>query len=215
MAKTNVILNRIKDLGLIAVIRGPSPVLTIDLVAALVSAGIQGIEITFTTPDALNIVQELEEKYGNKILLGMGTLTKVDHAESAAQAGAKFIVSPHLNTDLARAMKKTGLVTILGALTPSEIAQAYYEYEADIVKVFPGSLVGPGYFQALRGPYPGLPMMPSGGVNKSNLLEWFSAGAFVVGVGGNLFPRHLIEERAFEEITIRAKEYLGIINQRG
>jgi 2-dehydro-3-deoxyphosphogluconate aldolase/(4S)-4-hydroxy-2-oxoglutarate aldolase len=212
MVKKTEVFDRIKDLGLVAVIRGPSYDLTMEMVAVLVSAGIKGIEITFTTPDALEVVKDLNQKYQEDILLGMGTVTQPEQASKAADAGARFLVSPHLNQELTKAMKKTGLLTIVGALTPSEIHRAFYDYQVDIVKVFPGSLVGPSYFEALRGPLPDLLLMPSGGVNLENLQDWLSAGATVVGLGGGMFPRRLIENKELDEITSRAKKCLEILN---
>jgi 2-dehydro-3-deoxyphosphogluconate aldolase/(4S)-4-hydroxy-2-oxoglutarate aldolase len=212
MIKKDDVFKRIKELGLVAVIRGPSYDLTMEMVEVLVSAGIEGIEITFTTPDALGVVKDINQKYKGEILLGMGTVTQPEQATKAADAGARFLVSPHLNQDLTEAMKKTGLLTIVGALTPSEIHTAFYDYQVDIVKVFPGSLVGPSYFEALRGPLPGLLLMPSGGVNLENLQDWLSAGATVVGLGGSMFPRRLIQNKEFDEISSRAKQCLEILD---
>ena len=117
-------LARLRDLGLVAVIRGPSPELTVKLVDALVRGGVTGIEITFTTPDALQVTQALHQQYGDAILLGMGTLTEPEHASSALQAGAAFLVSPGTEPELARAMTATGLLTMMGALTPTEVMMA-------------------------------------------------------------------------------------------
>jgi 2-dehydro-3-deoxyphosphogluconate aldolase/(4S)-4-hydroxy-2-oxoglutarate aldolase len=208
----NEILNKIKELGLLAVIRGPSPDLTIKMVAALVAGGVTGIEITFSTPNAPQVVETLAQDFGDRILLGMGTLTEVEHADLAAHAGASFLVSPHCEKNLAEAMLATGLPVMLGALTPSEVIQAY-RFGSDVVKIFPGSLVGPGYIKALRGPYPYIPMMPTGGVSVENVAEWFAAGVFAVGAGSNLCPTAWAKEGRFDDISQTARAYVEAVQR--
>jgi 2-dehydro-3-deoxyphosphogluconate aldolase/(4S)-4-hydroxy-2-oxoglutarate aldolase len=205
-------LERIQELGLLAVIRGPSPELTLNMVDALVAGGVYGIEITFTTPQAASVVKALDEKFGKKILLGMGTITKTEQVVQARDAGAHFIVSPHLEPELAETMVASGLGVMVGALTPSEIVQAY-NHGSDMVKVFPGSLGGPAYLKALRGPFPDIPMMPTGGVSSENLVDWFEAGAVAVGAGSNLCPTAWAQEGRFEQITARASEFVKAVEQ--
>jgi 2-dehydro-3-deoxyphosphogluconate aldolase / (4S)-4-hydroxy-2-oxoglutarate aldolase len=193
-------IERIKELGLLAVIRGPSPDLTLMMVESLVHAGVTGIEITYSTPEASRVVKTLHEKYGSEILLGMGTLTRPEQAEEALQAGAQFMVSPHTDAALAAAMQQTGLPFMMGALTPSEVFQSY-KLGSKVVKLFPGSLGGPAYMKALKGPFPEIPMMPTGGVSSANVREWFDAGAFAVGAGSELCPPKLAKEGRFDEIV--------------
>ena len=200
------VLDKIKDLGLLAVIRGPSKELTLQMVEALVAGGVTGIEITYTTPQAAGVVQALDETFGAEIVLGMGTLTDPAQAAEAAQAGAKFLVSPHTEAELAAAMTGTGLAVMLGAFTPSEVMQAV-RLGSDVVKIFPGSLGGPAYMKALRGPFPGIPMMPTGGVDENNLKDWFAAGAFAVGAGSKLCPKQLAVDGRFAEITRIAHQF--------
>jgi 2-dehydro-3-deoxyphosphogluconate aldolase/(4S)-4-hydroxy-2-oxoglutarate aldolase len=203
-------LATIREMGLLAVIRGPSVELTLETVDALIKGGVHGIEITYTTPQAAKVVQKLDEKFGQKILLGMGTLTKIEQVEEAKSAGARFIVSPHLEAHLANAMVASGLGVMIGAFTPSEVVQAF-KMGSDVVKVFPGSVGGPGYMKALRGPFPDIPMMPTGGVNPDNLVAWFQAGAFAVGAGSSLCPSSWVKEGRFEEITQRAKDFVSAV----
>jgi len=204
-------LARIRELGLLAVIRGPSLDETLETVDALIEGGVVGIEITYTTPQAAKVVQTLDEKFGEKILLGMGTLTRIEQVDEAKSAGARFIVSPHLETSLSEAMVASGLGVMIGALTPSEVVQAF-NTGSDVVKVFPGSLGGPGYMKALRGPFPNIPMMPTGGVNPDNLVAWFQAGAVAVGAGSSLCPSSWVKEGRFDEITQRAKEFVAAVD---
>ena len=205
-------LRRVREVGLLAVIRGPSPELTIQMVEALVSGGVCGIEITYSTPNAAEVVKNLDEKYGEAILLGMGTLTESRQVAEAKQAGARFVVTPNLDEALAQAMISSGLFTMIGALTPSEVVRAH-QLGSDIVKLFPGSLGGPAYLKALRAPFPHIPMMPTGGVSPDNIPEWFAAGAVAVGAGSNLCPTTLAKEGRFEEITAIARTFIAALNQ--
>jgi 2-dehydro-3-deoxyphosphogluconate aldolase/(4S)-4-hydroxy-2-oxoglutarate aldolase len=182
------------------------------MVEALVAGGVLGIEITYSTPNAAEVVRSLNSKYGEQILLGMGTLTEPQQAAEAQAAGARFLVSPHCDPDLARAMVATGLVVMIGALTPTEVVQAY-RLGADIVKIFPGSLAGPAYLKSLRGPFPHIPTMPTGGVSVSNVGEWFAAGAVAVGAGTELCPISWAEQGKFDAITQRAQEFCKAVQE--
>lgn len=204
------VLGWIKSLGLLAVIRGPSADLTIKMVSALVAGGVKGIEITYSTPNAEQVVAELDRKFGAEILLGMGTLTEAAQAQSALAAGAKFLVSPVCEPGLVKAMLATELVTMAGALTPTEVLQAY-QLGSDVVKIFPGSLGGPAYVKALKGPFPYIPMMPTGGVSAANAAEWFAAGVVAVGAGSELCPPQLAKEGKFTEISQRAADFVQVI----
>jgi len=209
MNKTEV-LEKVKELGLLAVIRGPSADLTVQMVDALVEGGVKGIEITYSTPDAEDVVRRLALKYGESILLGMGTLTKAEQAASAKEAGAMFLVSPVCEDELVKAMVASRLLTMAGALTPTEVLKAY-TMGVDVVKIFPGSLGGPAYIKALKGPFPYIPMMPTGGVNASNAANWFAAGVVAVGAGSELCPPQLAKEGKFAEISQRAVEFVKVI----
>lgn len=209
MSKQDTI-ERIKELGLLAVIRGPSPELTVQMVSALVDGGVFGIEITYSTPSAASVVKSLDEKFGDRIVLGMGTLTNPEQVEEAKAAGAHFLVSPHYEEQLARAMVGSGLAVMLGALTPSEVFNAY-RMGADVVKIFPGSLVGPDYIKALRGPFPQIPMTPTGGVDEKNVGEWFKAGALFVGAGSNLCPPAWAKEGRFADISAQARLFVQAV----
>ena len=211
MKKQNT-LDRIRELGLLAVLRGPSPELTLKMVEALVNGGVTGIEITYSTPNATEVVRTLANQYGDDILLGMGTLTVPEQAAEAQAAGARFIVSPHCEDQLARAMVDSGLAAMIGAFTPSEVVQAH-QLGSDVVKLFPGSQGGPKYMKALRGPFPDIPMMPTGGVSADNVGEWFAAGAYAVGAGSALCPRAWAEEGRFDDITQRAQAFVEVVEK--
>ncbi len=204
------ILNKLHTLGLVAVIRGPSPELTVRMVEALAAGGVTGIEITYTTPDAAAVVRALDRAFGDSILLGMGTLTDPAQAVEALDAGARYLVSPVTDEALGRAMVATGLPVMIGALTPSEVFRAH-QLGSDVVKLFPGSAVGPDYVKALRGPFPHIPIMPTGGVDEHNVADWFRAGVFAVGAGSQLSPTELAREGRFDEITATAKRFAAAV----
>jgi 2-dehydro-3-deoxyphosphogluconate aldolase/(4S)-4-hydroxy-2-oxoglutarate aldolase len=204
------VLEKIKELGILAVIRGPSAELTVKMVEALVAGGVLGIEITYSTPDAEGVVRTLSKKFGDGIVLGIGTLTKPEQALSAKAAGANFLVSPICEPNLVKAMVASGLVTMAGALSPTEVFQAY-TLGTDVIKIFPGSLGGPAYIKALKGPFPYIPMMPTGGVSAGNVAEWFATGVVAVGAGSELCPPQLAKEGKFDEISKRAAEFVQIV----
>ncbi|MGH3086640.1 MAG: bifunctional 4-hydroxy-2-oxoglutarate aldolase/2-dehydro-3-deoxy-phosphogluconate aldolase [Rubrobacteraceae bacterium] len=183
-------LRRVRELGLLAVVRGESREAALEVVGALVEGGVLGIEVTFTTPEASGVMKDLDEEYGDIILLGAGTVINHEQVERAAEAGATFLVSPGCDPDLLPAMLDTGLLTLPGALTPSEVMLAR-RLGAPAVKLFPGSSGGPSYLKALLGPFPDIAFVPTGGVSLDNIADWFAAGAFAVGAGSSLAPPSL------------------------
>jgi 2-dehydro-3-deoxyphosphogluconate aldolase/(4S)-4-hydroxy-2-oxoglutarate aldolase len=203
-------LTRLNDIGLVAVIRGPSVELTVKMVEALIDGGVLGVEITYSTPNAAQVVRVLDERFGEKIVLGMGTITEPTQVEEAAGAGACYLVSPVCDPLVGKAMAASGLAVMIGALTPTEVLLAH-KLGSDVVKIFPGSLGGPAYLRALRGPFPGIPMMPTGGVSAANVGDWFAAGAFAVGAGSELCPPSLAREGRFDEITHNASGFVQAV----
>lgn len=206
------ILAKLKELGVVAVIRGPSTDLTLKMVEALVAGGVHGIEITYSTPNAAEVVRQLAATFGEKIVLGMGTLTVADQVEEALGAGAKFLVSPMFEPGLCKAMTGSGAPCMIGSLTPTEIFTAY-QAGSDVVKLFPGSVTGPSYVKALKGPFPHIPIMPTGGVSAANVGEWFAAGVFGVGAGSELCPPNLAKEGRFAEIVEKAEQFVRAVRE--
>lgn len=207
-------LDALRRLGLIAVLRGPTAELTVQMASTLIAAGVKGIEVTYTTPDAPGVLRELAAQFGDTAVLGMGTLTEPEQAAEAQTAGAHFLVSPHTDPELAGAMVATGLPVMMGALTPSEVRLAY-KLGSDVVKLFPGSLGGPSYLKALKGPFPNIPLMPTGGVSVDNAQEWLAAGAFAVGAGSELCPVAWAREGRWEAIRERAYAFLAVMHPEG
>lgn len=199
-------LERIGELGLLAVVRGESREAALEVVAALVEGGVLGIEITFTTPEAERVMVDLRDEYGERIVLGAGTIEAPGQVEQAVAGGATFLVSPGCDPDLVSLMLETGLAVMPGVLTPTELMLAR-RLGVDVFKLFPGSMGGPSYLKALRGPFPNAVLIPTGGVSEENVRDWFAAGAFAVGAGGALAPVALRDDRHREEVVARARSF--------
>lgn len=199
-------LERIGELGLLAVVRGESREAALEVVAALVEGGVLGIEITFTTPEAERVMVDLRDEYGERIVLGAGTIEAPGQVEQAVAGGATFLVSPGCDPDLVSLMLETGLAVMPGVLTPTELMLAR-RLGVDVFKLFPGSMGGPSYLKALRGPFPNAVLIPTGGVSEENVRDWFAAGAFAVGAGGALAPVALRDNRHREEVVARARSF--------
>jgi 2-dehydro-3-deoxyphosphogluconate aldolase / (4S)-4-hydroxy-2-oxoglutarate aldolase len=177
-------LERLSVTGVVAVIRAPSADAAFAMSQALVRGGVLGIEITFSTPGAPDAIARARRELPSA-LVGAGTVLEQAQLEAAADAGAAFLVSPHFDEALVASARERGVPFLAGALTPTEVVRAWRAGVA-CVKLFPGSVVGPSYVKALRGPLPQIPLMPTGGVDEGNLAEWLAAGAVAVGMGGAL-----------------------------
>ena len=199
-------LERVGELGLLAVVRGESRPAALEVVSALVEGGVLGIEITFTTPEAELVMGDLRDEYGDRILLGAGTIEEPGQVEQAVAGGATFLVSPGCDPELVSLMLGTDLAVMPGILTPTELMLAR-RLGVDVFKLFPGSLGGPSYLKALRSPFPDAVLIPTGGVSEENVHDWFAAGAFAVGAGGALAPAAIKDERHREEVVARARSF--------
>ena len=203
-------LEGIENLGLLAVVRGESHSTALEVVDALIEGGVLGIEITFTTPDAARVIRDLNAEYGERILLGAGTVTTRDQLEAAVEAGSSFLVSPGCDPELLPAMLATGILVLPGVLTPSEVMLAL-RLGAPAVKLFPGSSGGPTYLKALLGPFPDASFVPTGGVSVDNVTDWFAAGALAVGAGSALAPKSLAGS-ARGEVVENARQFAEAVN---
>lgn len=205
-------LERVEELGLLAVVRGQSREAALEVVAALVEGGVLGIEITFTTPETERVLEDLRDEYGERILLGAGTIEEPGQVEQAVAGGATFLVSPGCDPDLVSLMLETGLAVMPGILTPTELMLARRS-GAEVFKLFPGSMGGPSHLKALRGPFPDAVLLPTGGVSEENVRDWFAAGAFAVGAGGALAPVALKDGRHREEVVARARSFVEAVRE--
>lgn len=182
----NEVLKRLKDCGVVAVIRADSKETAINIVDACVKAGIIGIEITFTVPGAADIIASLTRKYNpEEVIIGAGTVLDPETARTAILSGANFIVSPCLNIETVRLCLRYQIACIPGAITVKEVMDCL-EAGADIVKIFPANLFGTAVIKAIKGPLPQAELMPTGGVNADNAGEWIKMGAIAIGAGGEL-----------------------------
>ncbi|MCS5716955.1 bifunctional 4-hydroxy-2-oxoglutarate aldolase/2-dehydro-3-deoxy-phosphogluconate aldolase [Herbiconiux sp. CPCC 205763] len=199
-------LSAVRRHGVIAVLRAPSVATALDTTEALLRGGITAIEVTYSTPDPAAVIAEIVRRHGDEVYVGAGTIRRPEQAAEVADAGAAFLVSPGTDAELAAAMKATGAMVMLGGMTPSEVMLAS-KLGADLVKVFPSSLGGPGYLGALRGPFPDIAFMPTGGVTAENLDAWFAAGATAVGAGGDLVSSHAMAAGDWETIEATARRF--------
>lgn len=199
------VLQSISRAGVIAVLRGPSADAAVAAATALIAGGVTAIEVTYSTPDAAATITRIRAEHPDAIV-GAGTLTRIEQVDEAAGAGAAFLVSPGTTAPIATAMVGTGLPTMTGTLTPSEVMTAL-DLGVTALKVFPGSMAGPGYLKALRGPFPEVPLMPTGGVSADNLADWLAAGAFAVGAGSELCGAADMAAGAWSQITAKAERF--------
>jgi len=179
------VLKKITDDGLVAVIRAESREQAARIAEACAEGGVAALEITFTVPGAAGVIEHLAKEFSRKILLGAGTVLDPETARIAILAGAHFIVSPALNLDTARLCNRYQVPYMPGAATIKEVIEGM-ECGADIIKVFPGEILGPGFIRAVKGPLPQAQLMPTGGVGVENAADWIDAGAVAIGAGGNL-----------------------------
>lgn len=203
-------LDRLREVAVVAVIRAPDTESAVRGCTALVEGGVTGLEITYSTPDAAAVIARLRAELGDSVLLGAGTVVTAEQASEAAEAGSEFLVSPGCVPEVAAAMVGTGLTTLLGALTPTEVMTAV-RLGADAVKLFPASLHGIALLKALRGPFPDVEFVPTGGVNADNLGAWLDAGAVAVGAGGDLCSTADLRAGDWAGLTERARRFSGAV----
>jgi 2-dehydro-3-deoxyphosphogluconate aldolase/(4S)-4-hydroxy-2-oxoglutarate aldolase len=201
-------LTRVLSKGLVAILRSTSSDQLVDTAAALADGGIDIVEVTFTVPNALEIISALKKKLGSRMLVGAGTVLDPETARAAILAGAEFIVSPTVNTAVIDLCHRYDKLVFPGAFTPTEILTAW-EAGADVVKVFPADGVGPAYLKALKGPFPQIRMMPTGGVNLNTMADFLAAGACAVGLGSSLAPAASIAAGDFAAIRRNAVEFVN------
>lgn len=209
MSKVEV-LHKIATSGVVAVIRAENPEQAAHIADACALGGITALEITFTVPGAAGVIEHLAKKCSHEILLGAGTVLDPETARIAILAGAQFVVSPALNPETARLCNRYQVPYMPGAATIGEVIAAM-ECGADIVKVFPGEILGPAFVKAVKGPLPQAQLMPTGGVNLENVAQWINAGAVAIGVGGNLTAG--AKSGDFASITRIARQFVEKIRE--
>ena len=205
------ILGSMTEIGIVPVVRTSSAESAVQAVEAIYNGGIRAAEITMTVPGAVRALEKVADKFGGKIMLGAGTVLDPETARICVLAGAEFFVCPSLRTSVIEMAKRYSKVVCPGALTPTEVITAW-EAGADVVKVFPcGNVGGAKYIKALKGPFPQVEMIPTGGVNLETAAEFLKAGACALGVGGELVDAKSIKEGRYDVIEERARQFLAVI----
>ena len=205
-------LQRVLDLGIVAIIRAPSGDQLVQVAEALHAGGIDVIEITFTVPRAVEVLAEVSRKLGHKLLLGAGTVLDSETARAAMLAGAEFIVTPAVRPTVIEMCNRYDKVVMSGAFTPTEVLHAW-ECGSDVVKVFPAEIGGTTHLKALAGPFPQIRLLPTGGVNLNTLGDFVKAGACAVGLGSSLVTKEHLANKDFAGIQKLAAAYVAKVKE--
>lgn len=204
-------LKKIGETGIVPVVRAASFEEARQAVDAICAGGISVIEITMTVPNAPALIRAVVRQYGDKVLTGAGTVLNSEQASECLEAGAEFLVSPGLSVPVLRAAQARGKLAIPGALTPTELMTASLE-GARVIKIFPcENMGGPKYIKALKAPFPRVELIPTGGVNLSNAAAYIAAGAFALGVGGDLVNVAALREGKAQDIIEMAKKLVEAV----
>lgn len=202
----------ITNVGVVPVVRAGSPDEALFAAQSIAHGGIPIVEITMTVPGAIEVIAELV-KTAPQILVGAGTVINAEAARKCMEVGAKFLVSPGFNTETVAVAHERGILMMAGALTPTEV-MSVWEAGADFVKIFPcGNLGGAKYIQALKGPFPQVPMVPTGGVNLETAADYIRAGAAALGVGGELVQKEAVRTRNGELLSGLAKQFVELVKE--
>lgn len=207
------VLSRIRDVGLVPVVRAQSAEEAAQAIDAIRAGGVPIIEVTLTVPGAVPLIEALAHRFGDEALVGAGTVLDAETARAVILAGARFVVSPALNLDTIACCRRYGVAVLPGALTPTEVVSAW-QAGADMVKVFPaGSVGGASYLRALKAPLPQVELVPTGGVSLQTAGDFIRAGAAALGVGADLVDLRAIREGRAGELTERARQYVAAVRE--
>jgi 2-dehydro-3-deoxyphosphogluconate aldolase / (4S)-4-hydroxy-2-oxoglutarate aldolase len=202
----------LNELPIIGIIRGADTKAVESAVDAAYQAGLRTLEITLNCAEAYNQIAMIRKKHRNKIELGAGTVLARDAANKAIAAGAEFIVTPAFIPEVIEFCRNQNIHVFPGAMTPTEILSAH-QAGAEMIKVFPASALGPGYIKNLKGPFPEIKLIPTGGVTVESVSEYFKAGASAVGVGGEIFRREWLSKGDWASIEKTAKAYVKAVKE--
>ena len=209
----HLVLKRIEMVGIIPVVRVESEEEAMAVATVIGEAGIPILEITMTVPGAVKVIEKLNKRYGDEVLVGAGTVLDPDTATECIDAGAQFIVSPALNMQTIELCKRQAIAVFPGALTPTEVVCAW-QAGADAVKVFPCSAVGGAkYLRALKAPLPQINLIPTGGVSLSTAKDLIAAGALALGVGADLVNTKAIKMGQTESVAATARSYVAAVRE--
>ncbi len=197
-------IERMLASGVIVVIRRQDPDKVEQIAAALIEGGVSALEITVDSPRAFELIESIKYTFHDRVVVGAGTVITKQEAEAALDAGAEFVFSPHFDEEVVKTTRSRGKISIPGVLTPTEIVRAH-QCGADMVKVFPASVVGAHYVKELQAPLGHIKMIPTGGINSDNVAEYIRNGAAAVGIGSSLMKREVIQSGQFERLTDYAR----------
>ena len=202
----------IRETGIVAVIRADGEAELLDTTVALNQGGVKALELTMTSPGALDVLKEVSRRLTGEAILGIGSVLDAETARLAILAGAQFVVSPILNYDIITMCQRYSIPCIPGAFTPTEILNAW-QAGADMVKVFPATKLGPGYLKDIKGPLPQVKLTPTGGINLENTGDFIRAGAEFVGVGGALVNKELIKSKNWTALSSLATQFIDEVRK--
>lgn len=205
----STLISRLVSPGIISVVRTDHPRQVPSICEALLAGGVIAIEITFTVPNALEVIRDACRQFGSQALIGAGTVLSATMAREAIAAGAQFVVSPITRREIAEAAHAADVPVMLGAYTPTE-AQTAHEAGADFIKIFPAEKLGPSYIKSLRAPLPHLQIVPTGGVDLVTATDFLKAGCAALGVGGSLLTADILRTDNWPELTRLARAYVQI-----
>ena len=204
-------LQRVVEKGIVAVVRAETPEKAEKIARACLDGGIDAIEITFTVPAAHKVIEGLRKAFSREeLLIGAGTVLDAETARIAILSGSQYIVSAGFDPETAKLCNRYQIPYMAGCMTPTEIIRAL-EAGVDVIKVFPGSVFGPSFIKAVKGPLPQAPLMPTGGVSLENVAQWIKNGCIAVGVGGQLTAGAKTGD--YDKVTETAKEFLKRIRE--
>jgi 2-dehydro-3-deoxyphosphogluconate aldolase/(4S)-4-hydroxy-2-oxoglutarate aldolase len=204
------IVAAIESTGVVAVVRLNDAGAFHEVAAALVEGGVRAIEVTMTVPRAVTLIESLAASTPRDVIVGAGTVLDVETARQIILAGARFVVSPVLKTAIIEVAHRHDVAAMPGSFTPTEILTAW-EAGADVVKVFPATALGPGFFRDVRAPLPQVRLMPTGGVTRENAGEWIAAGAVAIGVGTALVDTKAVSAGRFDLVSANARHFIDAV----
>jgi len=208
-------LERVRRTGVVAIMRHTEASLAIEAADALLRGGVDVVEVTMNTAGATGMIRQLTAHFGERMLIGAGTVLSTGAVRQALDAGACFVVAPNTDPKVIALCNQLGVPVVPGAFTPTEVVTAW-GLGADLVKVFPVSSVGSRYIRDLRGPLPEIPLVPTGGISTENVSDFVKAGAVAVGAGSDLVDKSIVDRREFAELERRAKAFSeGVRRGRG
>ena len=211
MKSRSQVLHELLNPGIVAVIRADSSDDLLEVAQALKKGGVTSMEVTMTTPNAIEVIKQVTEKFGNEILMGVGTVLDAETCRTAILAGAEFVVTPIIRKDVIELCRRYARPIMCGAYTPTEM-QTAWEAGADFVKLFPADGLGPNYIKSVKAPLPHLEIVPTGGVTAENVGEFIKAGAAAVGAGSSLVSKKALQTKNWAEITATAQAFVkGIL----